>query len=30
MGRIVRGTLKVIGGTAASRLGWEAGERLFR
>ncbi|HDR8361400.1 TPA: GatA family leaderless bacteriocin, partial [Bacillus cereus] len=27
MGAVVKGGLKIIGGTAASWLGWEAGER---
>lgn len=30
MGAIVKGGLKIIGGTAASWLGWEAGSRLVK
>ncbi|EKS8379202.1 MULTISPECIES: GatA family leaderless bacteriocin [Bacillales] len=30
MGAVVKGGLKIIGGTAASWLGWEAGERFWK
>ncbi|EJQ59845.1 hypothetical protein IG7_05663 [Bacillus cereus HuA2-4] len=30
MGALVKGGLKLIGGTAASWLGWEAGERVWK
>ncbi|MGI2751124.1 GatA family leaderless bacteriocin [Bacillus cytotoxicus] len=30
MGAIVKGGLKIIGGTAASWLGWEAGTRIWK